>query len=45
MIEVTLRFVAKDEKTYKNIVDRFYKMCESTPKVCGWGLISKEEKE
>lgn len=45
MIEVILRFATKDEKTCKDIINRFYQICESTSGVCGWGLISKEEEE
>lgn len=45
MMEIVLIFTAKDERIYKDIVSRFYQMCESTPGVCGYGLLSKEEKE
>lgn len=43
MIETVLRFKAKDDKTARDIMQRFFNMCVEEPKVCGWGVLDVKE--
>jgi len=45
MRNVILRFKAKDERTARAIIQRFYDMCVEDPKVFGWGLLSEDDEE